>query len=270
MRKVKYLILLMITTVMVGVATAQDSWYYNGSLQMVGSQFQDGSNHNSFFLYNGLRYQTQSFYLSLSIPVVFGSSNTFTQLGQTFIPNGSENNDFDHGDNHTGNNGMNTTNIGFGDTYLNSSFQVIRETRSLPAFSLEGYVKFPTATSSLGIGTGEFDYQLALGIRKFINRFSFFGQFGYLFLGDAEGASTINPYTISLGIGYMFGYGKHSVLFAYDSYTTIVQGYASPQQLALGYNYMINYGLYFTAIVSTGLNSATSDYTISGGLNFEL
>ncbi len=100
--------------------------------------------------------------------------------------------------------------------------------------------------------------------------FSFFGQFGYLFLGDAAGAETIDPYTISLGIGYAFGSGEHSVLLAYDSYTTIVQGVASPQQLALGYNYMIQKGLFFTTIVSKGLNNSTSDYTISGGLNFEL
>ncbi|VAX21360.1 hypothetical protein MNBD_IGNAVI01-1484 [hydrothermal vent metagenome] len=270
MIKIKFLKLLLIVFVISNVALAQDSWYYSPSLQMVGSDFQDGSNHNSFFLYNGLRYQTQSFYLSLSIPIVFGNSNTFTQLGSTYIPNGSENNDFDHGGNHTGNGGMNSTNIGFGDTYLNGSLQVIHETKFLPAFSIDGYIKFPTATASLGIGTGEFDSQIALGIRKFVNRFSFFGQFGYLFIGDAEGASTINPYTISLGVGYMFGYGKHSILLAYDSYTTIVQGFSSPKQLAFGYNYMINYGLYFTAIVSAGLNSSTSDYTISGGLNFEL
>ena len=131
-------------------------------------------------------------------------------------------------------------------------------------------MKFPTATPRLGIGTGEFDSQIALGVRKFIDRFSFFGQFGYLFLGDVEGAETIDPYTISLGIGYAFGYGEHSILLAYDSYNTIVQVSSSPQQLALGYNYMINYGLYFTAIVSTGLNSSSSDYTVSGGLNFEL
>lgn len=248
-------------------ASAQSKWYANTSLQMVGSDFQDGTSHNSFFLYGGLRYQTQGYFLSLSIPVIFGSGNTFTQLGNSYIPNDGENNNDDH---MGGANGMNSISVGFGDLYLNGSYSIIKETKSFPNFSIDGYVKFPTATPSLGIGTGEFDSQIALGVRKFINRFSFFGQFGYLFLGDVEGAETIDPYTISLGVGYAFGYGEHSILLAYDSYTTIIQGTASPQQLALGYNYMIHKGLFFTTILSAGLNSSTSDYTISGGLNFEL
>jgi len=248
-------------------ASGQGKWYANTSLQMVGSDFYDGISHNSVYLYSGLRYQTQAHSLSLSIPVVFGSGNTFTQLGNSYIPNNETNNDGDH---MSGTNGMSAVSVGLGDLYLNGSYSAITETKSIPNFSVDGYVKFPTATPSLNIGTGEFDSQIALGVRKFVNRFSFFGQFGYLFLGDVEGAETIDPFTISLGVGYAFGFGEHSILLAYDSYTTIVQGTASPQQIALGYNYMINYGLYFTAIVSRGLNSSTSDYTVSGGLNFEL
>jgi len=245
-------------------SSAQSKWYANTSLQIVGSEFQDGSKHNSFFLYNGLRYQTQALSLSLSIPIVFGSGNTFTQLGNSYIPN---NGDDDH---MGGSGGMSSVSIGLGDTYLNGSLSFYKETDFFPNLSFDGYIKIPTATSFLGIGTGKFDSQIALGIRKFINNFSFFGQFGYLFLGDEEGAETIDPYTISAGIGYAFGYGEHSILLAYDSYTTIVQGAASPKQVALGYNYMIRKGLFFTSIISVGLNSATSDYTISGGLNFEL
>lgn len=243
--------------------SAQSKWYANTSMQMVGSEFQDGSKHNSFFLYNGLRYQTQDFYLSLSIPIVLGSDNTFTQLGNSYSPN-------DNGDHMGGSGSMSSINVGIGDLYLNGSLSLLKETTIIPNFSIDGYLKFPTATPSFGIGTGEFDSQIALGIRKFINSFSFFGQFGYLFLGDVAGVEASAPYTISLGVGYAFGYGKHSVLLAYDSYTTIVQGVASPQQLALGYNYMLSKGLFFTAIISTGLNSSTSDYTISGGLNYEI
>ncbi len=260
------LIFIAITTISISTS-AQSKWYANTSLQMVGSDFQDGTSHNSVFLYSGLRYYTQEYFLSMSIPIVFGSGNTFTQLGNSYIPNNGMNNGDDH---MGGSDGMSSISVGIGDLYLNGSYSVIKETKTLPNFSVDGYVKFPTATPSLGIGTGEFDSQIALGVRKFIDQFSFFGQFGYLFLGDVEGAKTIDPYTISLGVGYAFGYGKHSILLAYDSYTTIVQGSASPQQVALGYNYMINYGLYFTAIVSKGLNSSTSNYTVSGGLNFEL
>ncbi len=256
--KTLFIIFISITT------SAQGKWYANTSLQMVGSKLQDGSKHNSFFLYNGLRYQSQALSISLSVPIVFGNSNNFSPFGISFLPIKKENNHMGGGGN------MGSVTVGLGDTYLNGSLSFIKETSLFPNFSFDGYIKIPTASTLLGIGTGKFDSQIALGIRKFINSFSFFGQFGYLFIGDTAGAETIDPFTISLGIGYTFGFGEHSVLLAYDSYTTIVQGVASPQQLALGYNYMINRKLFFTSILSAGLNSSTSDYTISGGLNFEL
>lgn len=268
MKKIQHIILLFVSIGLLSeISLAQSKWYANTSLQIVGSDFQDGASHNSFFLYGGLRYQTQGSSLSLSIPLIFGSGNTFTQLGNSYIPNDGGNESSDH---MGGTDGMSSVNIGLGDLYLNGSFRVIKETKVIPNFSIDGYVKFPTAIPSLGIGTGKFDSQIALGIRKFVDSFSFFGQLGYLFLGDTESAETIDPYTISFGIGYAFGYGQHSILLAYDSYTTILQGVASPQQLALGYNYMIRKGLFFTTILSVGLNSSTSDYTVSGGLNFEI
>ncbi len=270
MKNRKYIIsLFMFTMFANGFLLGQGKWYANSSLQMIGSSFQDGSNHNSFYFYNGLRYQTQGLSLSLNIPLVFGSDNTFTQFGSSYIPN-NNNNNFNYSEDHMGGDGMTSLNVGLGDLYLNGSFQFLKESKNMPAFSAEGYVKFPTATESLGIGTGKLDAQLALGLRKFINHFSLFAQIGYLFLGEIEGSEIINPYTLSLGVGYAFGYGKHSILLAYDSYSTIIQGTASPQQIALGYNYLIKNGLYFTAIVSNGLNNSTSDYTVSGGLNFEL
>ncbi len=245
-------------------ASGQSKWYANSSLQIVGSEFQDGGKHNSFFFYNGVRYQTRNYYLSLSVPVIFGSENTFTQFENSYMPN-------DNGDEHMlENGGMRNLSVGFGDIYLNGSLSLIKESSVMPNISLDGYVKFPTASANLGVGTGAYDYQIAFGLKKYINRFSFFGQFGYLFLGKIAGAETINPFTFSVGVGYAFGYGEHSVLLAYDSYSTIIQGAASPRQLALGYNYMIHRGLFLTTILSAGLNSSTSDYTFSGGLNFEL
>ncbi len=256
---------------------AQSKWYVNTSLQTTGSTFTDGSNHNSFFLYGGLTYQAQKLYLSLSLPVVITQSNTFTQIGNTFLPNnhmgdnGSNNffNRFGHMNNQNGNT-MTNTNIGLGDLYLNSSFQVIDENKILPSFSIDGYIKFPTASSEIGIGTGKFDFQIAVGTKKYINNFSLFAQFGYLFLGEVEGSEVLDPFTFTFGIGYTFANRKHSFLFGYDSYSTIIQGAASPKQLALGYNYLINDGLYVSAIAAAGLNSSTSDYTFSVGLNFEI
>ncbi|NOX17779.1 MAG: transporter [Chlorobi bacterium] len=268
MKNFQYILLALLLFSGVNMLKAQGKWYASSSFQMVGSSFNDGESHNSYFLYGGMRYYSPAFSISMSVPVVFGSENAYSQIGEMYLPNDGG---YENGGRMSNGSGMNgASGIGLGDLYLNGSFRIIKELETIPDISIEGYIKFPTATPNIGIGTGEFDSQIGIGLKKFIGRVSLFGQFGYLFIGDNGQAANTNPFTISAGIGYAFGMGTHSILLAYDSYTTIVQGVASPRQLALGYNYMINYGLFFTAIVSAGLNSSASDYTISGGLNFEL
>ncbi len=256
--------------------SAQGKWYYNTSIQTVGSSFDDGSTHNSFFLFNGITYQSSLIYLNINIPVVASSSNTFTQIENTFVPNnhmGGSNNEWFNNQNHMNSADgtmTDTPSFGLGDMYINGSIQVVDEYDFLPSFSLDGYVKIPTASENLGIGTGYFDFQIALGTRKYSNNFIFYAQLGYLFLGKEAGSDLTDPVTFSAGIGYTLTNRRHSFLLGYDSYSTIIQGTASPKQLGLGYNYLIKNGLFFTAIVSAGLNSSTSDYTASVGLNLEI
>ncbi len=256
---------------------AQEKFYASTTIQMIGSSYNENSHQNSYYVYGGLKYQAEQYYLSVSMPIVFSNKNLFTQLGNTFL----QNNHNDTGENNlpTSNTGhmgsssngmMSPSSIGLGDLYLNGSFTVLEELDALPIISVDGYIKIPTATENLGIGTGEFDYQIALGLKKYFNRVSVFGQLGYLMFGSDNTDEIQNPITVSLSVGYIFGAHRHSVMIGYDSYSTIVKGLSSPQQLAFGYNYLLSPGVLITSILSIGLNNATSDYTISGGMNFEI
>lgn len=254
---------------------AQGRFSVNTSLAAVGGNLSDGSHNIAYYLYGGIRYQAQDYYLSLSLPLVFNSSGSFTQLGGMYIPNGNEIGGGMHGSGGqgsmmNGSEGMSSLNAGIGDMYLYGSYTLIKETNTLPAFSTDGFVKFPTASTSLNIGTGKFDFNLAMSARKFISTFLFYVQAGYLFLGNSNESNIENPITFSAGIGYNFGGGNHLLLIEYDSYSTIVTGFASPKQLSLGYTYLISTKLSYTMIGSVGLNSSTSDFTISAGLNFNL
>lgn len=256
---------------------AQDRFSVNTSLTAVGGNLPDGSQNIAYYLYGGLRYQAQDYYLSLSLPLVFNSSGSFTQLGGMYIPNGNGNDSSgsmqgsgSQGSMMNGGMGISNLNAGIGDMYVYGSYNLIKETNSLPSFSTDGFVKFPTASSSLNIGTGKFDFNLAVSARKFIGTFSFYVQTGYLFLGNSADANIENPVTFSAGIGNNFGGGNHLLLIEYDSYSTVVTGFASPKQLSLGYTYLINSKLGYTMIGSVGLNNSTSDFTISAGFNFTL
>jgi hypothetical protein len=256
---------------------AQDRFSINTSLTAVGGNLSDGSHNIAYYLYGGLRYQAQDYYLSLSLPLVFNSSGSFTQLGGMYFPNGNGNDtgggmhgSGGQGSMMNGTLGMSSLNTGIGDMYVYGSYILIKESNSLPGFSTDGFVKFPTASSSLNIGTGKFDFNLAVSARKFFGTFLFYVQAGYLFLGNSSEANIENPITISAGIGKSFYNGNHLFLLEYDSYSTIVTGFAAPKQLSLGYTYLINPKLGYTMIGSAGLNNSTSDYTISAGFNFNL
>jgi len=254
---------------------AQDRWYTNTSLQMVRGQSQDGSKNNSFYFYNGLRYQAQMFSLSLNLPLVFRGSSSSTQIENPIVQQllKSEANTNDITEPSAVNDGMMSAsdfNIGIGDLYLNGNFTLLKESDYLPALYIGGYVKIPTATSSFNIGTGEFDYQGSLGLRKYFNRFSVYAKVGYLVLGRVEDAEISDPITVNVGLGYRFDGGRNSILLAYDSYSTIIQGVDSPEQISFGYSYALSKSMFITTIVSKGLNDSTSDYTVSGGISFEI
>lgn len=258
---------------------AQDRFSISTSVTAVGGTLSDDSHNNSYFLYGGLRYQAQDYYLSLSLPFVFNSSGSFTQVGGMYFPNGNDDGNNIGGSMHgsggqgsmmNGSLGMSSLNAGIGDMNVYGSYTLVKETNSLPGFSTDGFVKFPTASSSLNIGTGKFDFNLAVSARKFFGTFLFYLQAGYLFLGNSSETNIENPITISAGIGKSFYNGKHLFLLEYDSYSTIVTGFAAPKQLSLGYTYLISSKLSYTMIGSVGLNNSTSDFTISAGFNFIL
>jgi hypothetical protein len=258
---------------------AQERLSINTSLNAVGGTLSDGTHNSSYYLYGGFRYQAQDYYLSLSLPLVFNSSGSFTQLGGMYFPNSNSNGSSIGGSMHgsgsnrsamNGSPGMADVNAGIGDMSIYGGYDFVKETGSLPGFSVNGSIKFPTAASSLNIGTGKFDFNIALSARKSSGTFLFFMQTGYLFLGNSDEPNIENPVTFSAGIGNNFGSGKHLFLLEYDSYSTIVTGFASPKQLSLGYTYLINPKLSYLMIGSAGLNNSTSDYTISAGFNFDL
>jgi hypothetical protein len=260
------------------VNIAQGNFIGNANLLVVGGNFSDGTHYVSTYVYGGLRYQEQRFYLSANIPIVFAGNGSFTQVGGIYIPNKHNGEDSggmwhdnsnDHGSMMDDQDGMMSSfNPGIGDLYLYGSYKLFLQENALPEVSLDSYIKFPTATPSLNIGTGKFDFNLAVSLRKTFDRFLFYTQLGYLFVGKTEGTDVVNPVTFSIGIGAYLGNGNHAILAGYDSYSTIVNGFASPKQVAIGYSYIVSPTLSYNFISSFGLNSSTSDFSISGGINF--
>lgn len=261
------------------ITIAQDGWYVNTNLQLAGGNFIYKTNSNTISLYGGLKYQSDNFGISFSIPVVGNNTNAISQAGGMMVPIGNSNNETgnmrggSNGNNMMGGNMMGSgsfsgMNVGLGDLFLLSNYQFISEDDFLSDVILNAEIKIPTASAHMGIGTGKFDYGTSLTFRKSFDTYVAIVDLGYLNLGDPSGFTYENPFTYSFGIGKFFDYGKYSLLLYYSAYTEVAKGYEPPRQLSLGLNYKAAEKIYLTAIAGAGLSSFSPAYYFSAGLKF--
>jgi hypothetical protein len=256
---------------------AQDGWYINTNLQLAGGNFIYNSNTNVVSLYGGLRYQTDKFGISFSIPVIGNNNNSVGQAGGMMVPIGNSNNgsgNMNGGGMMGGGNSMmgsgsasvSGMNVGLGDLFLLSNYQVFSENDYFSDVIINGQIKFPTASAHMGFGTGQFDYGASLTLRKSFDTFVAIADLGYLNLGNPAGFTYENPFTYSFGLGKFFNDGVYSVLLYYSAYTVVVKGYDPPRQISLGLNYQAGERLYLTGIAGAGLSNFSPAYSFSAGV----
>jgi hypothetical protein len=100
-----------------------------------------------------------------------------------------------------------TSESGLGDIVLSATQTIAQFGESNPLqLELTGKVKFATASSSKGLGTGENDYTLEIdAYEPIINKSTtLFGDIGYKLLGDPSGFNLNNVWFASAGFAYKF------------------------------------------------------------------
>ncbi|MEZ5065610.1 MAG: transporter [bacterium] len=90
---------------------------------------------------------------------------------------------------------------GAGDLETTLTYLLSEETRSRPAISLAGEVKFPTARNSL-IGTGYTDFAGYFIMSRLFGRFDTHANLGYTVVGKPSGSSLKNIFNFALGGEY--------------------------------------------------------------------
>lgn len=91
---------------------------------------------------------------------------------------------------------------GLGDISARTSYLLQPFYAWMPFIDLIGRIKFPTASRSDGLGTGEFDYGLEVELSKRIGPFTPFAVGGYRVLGSPPGSTLRNVAVASLGSTY--------------------------------------------------------------------
>jgi len=153
---------------------------------------------------------------------------------------------------------------GVGDCFVNLSYQILEQDETKPEISLHGGIKLPTADEDKGLGTGEVDYLVGMGLNKEIAGWFFFGGLDYNILGDPDyyeldnyisgylGAGTaILP---MLGMDLQLSYAQAPTDFSDDSLA-----------LRLDLNYFLEKLGTLTAGFQKGLSDGSPDYSIIVG-----
>ncbi|MBT0666468.1 hypothetical protein KI809_19340 [Geobacter pelophilus] len=91
---------------------------------------------------------------------------------------------------------------GIGDIILRFGLIALFEERWLPQLRPSLFVKFPTANSSDGLGTGEFDAGAGIEASKWFGDTYFLGEVLYIYQGKADGFGLKNYASYTLGAGY--------------------------------------------------------------------
>lgn len=91
---------------------------------------------------------------------------------------------------------------GIGDVILRFGVIALFEERWLPQLRPSLFVKFPTANSYDGLGTGEFDAGAGIEASKWFGDTYFLGEVLYNYQGKAEGFGLNNYVSYTLGAGY--------------------------------------------------------------------
>lgn len=259
-------------------AYGQSNWSINSSLQYASGNYLSANRLNSVYLFGGVRYDSEDYSVALSIPFIVSNGQNVSQFGNIFVPNhmssgtsGSAGS-VGPGGRMMGNESLvstsSSTNYGIGDLYLYTNYNLLNQFTFPFGLSLGGFIKFPTASTTNGFGTGKFDFSITTTVRKNLGEFLVYASGGYILLGDPTGINYNNPYTLNLGIGKFFTDEKISALLSYSLYSKILDAYQMPQELSLGVNIIPNNKITYTLIGSAGLSNSTPDFVLSVGLKY--
>lgn len=97
-----------------------------------------------------------------------------------------------------------TTERGLGDIVASLGYAMLPGNEGAPFVELSLKIKFPTASESKSLGTGEFDYTAMVNVSKTYGQFTPFANIGYSVIGEPSGTDLDNIILLSAGAGYAF------------------------------------------------------------------
>lgn len=155
---------------------------------------------------------------------------------------------------------------GIGDVSLRGRYYWLKEDKGRPAVDLTAKVKFPTASHTRGLGTGEFDFGGGASLFKPFSKFV--GVFDAELLGRKrpEGSNLKSMrFDYSVGVGYSFT-RRLSGFFFVDGSTKSSSGDKIPVELVAAGAYKLRRSLSLNGFLLVGLTDGSPDLGGSTGI----
>jgi hypothetical protein len=158
---------------------------------------------------------------------------------------------------------------GLGDVLLELDYTLLERRRDRPEVSVWAEIKFPTADSTDGLGTGKFDETIGGSLRyRLVDRWIASLDLFYTFVGSPSGAHLSDAAGWSLGLTYRPR--SDLALSAYfDGATTINGDQDNPLELRFQPEYAITNTIKVMGAVTTGLTNGAARWSTSLGIVFE-
>lgn len=156
---------------------------------------------------------------------------------------------------------------GIGDIELAASYHLPADYRRELAYRVTGIVKFGTASSSDGLGTGENDFALEGGAVRQFDEYLVSGTLGYEFNGDADNFDYDEVFYGNLGAAIRLQGNRRAGATLYAS-ESVVSGADDPLEITAFYQHPVSAtrDLYF--YLTRGLSDASPDVLLGARLRF--
>ncbi len=251
---VKVLLLLSTFSVLAASPVFAENWKLNVSATYESGDYGTGTTIESLYIPATLKYYFDKGDFSVTVPYVMLRSNgSFTLINGTPFKNHKTA-------------GPVSTESGLGDIILKGSFYAVKDD-PLDLY-LVGKIKFPTADSSKGLGTGRYDETVGIELGKTLSpKWSIFADGYYTFTGSPSGADFKNIFSFDAGVADRLTESLTGSLFYYES-TPLTSGNTDLREIALNLEYKITKEVHIFGGGLAGLTTNSPDYGITGGVSF--
>lgn len=162
-----------------------------------------------------------------------------------------------------------TNQAGFGDVVASVGYRVRDDAVTGLQVIVGTRVKLPTATAARGLGTGRTDVGGTATIRRRSTSGWWYGEGGYLVVGDSTDLDLRNAWLWSAGGGWRLSNRVFLLGSAYGN-TAILREFAAPIELGAGIGLRLGERVSVTVLPTAGITDASPRYSLTVGLSTEM